>query len=383
MPRIEAVKAIPIAYPEPNDNGAIRNLCLVRVTTDGGLVGWGEAVTMWPEATRATADIVDGLAELLIGRSVTENEALWREMRAHTWWYGHGGGLSSFAIAALDIALWDLKGKALDTPLVDLLGGAVRERLPAIASCHAFKPTIEELADEARDWVESGYQGVKVGFGKRGDARLGVDHERDVAYVEALRHAVGPTASIMIDVGVTVQWDLATATRRAHAFEEYTVDWLEEPLGGWDPQGYAELKAKTTVKIAYGEREWRPSGYQRLLDTGTVDVVGVDPGRAEGVSGFRRVAELVDLSGRTVNAHAWSSPIVTAASLAVSFSTPACRLFECKPIANPIQDDMVASPIHPVDGWMRPLEKPGLGIDIDEAIVEQYAEVFSNGGVHP
>lgn len=375
MARIESVEPVPIAYPEPNDAGATRHLCLVKVVTDTGMVGWGEAVTMWPESTAATVELVRGLGELLIGEDPVDNVACWRRLKQHAWWYGHGGGLASFAIAALDIALWDLKGKVLGLPLVQLLGGAVRERLPAVASCHAFKPSIDDLAAEAGSWIEAGYHGVKVGFGKRGEAHLGYDHDRDVAYVEAVRGAMGPGAWLMIDVGVSVQWDLPTAIRRAQAFDRFGLSWLEEPLGAWDPEGYAQLRAATRAEIAYGEREWQLDGYQRLLATGTVDVVGVDPGRAEGVTGFWQIAELVAGRGRTVNAHAWSAPFVTAASLAVSLAAPACRLFECKPLPNPVQDDLVAAPIHAVDGWVYPLTAPGLGVEVDESVVERYRVV--------
>lgn len=372
MTRIAAVEPVPIAYPEPNDAGATRQLCLVKITTDDGHDGWGEAVTMWPESTAATAELIRGLGELLIGRNPLDNVACWRLMKQHAWWYGHGGGLASFAISALDIALWDLKGKMLHVPLVQLLGGAVRERLPAIASCHAFKSDIDDLAAEAGSWVDAGYHGVKVGFGKRGDARLGYEHERDVAYVEAVRAAVGPAALLMIDVGVSVQWDLPTAVRRAQAFDRFDLTWLEEPLGAWDPEGYAQLRSSTRAEIAYGEREWQLEGYRRLLATATVDVVGVDPGRAEGVTGFWQVADLVATKGRTINAHAWSAPFVTAASLAVSFATPASRLFECKPLPNPAQDELVISPIRAIDGWIYPLDGPGLGLQVDEDALARY-----------
>ena len=120
--RIQSIEAIPIAYPEPNDHDAERHLCLVRVQADDGQVGWGEAVTMWPEASWATKAIVDGMAPLLIDRDPVDTDSLWRLLKDHAWWYGVGG-IASFAIAALDIALWDLKGKALGTSVLSLLGG--------------------------------------------------------------------------------------------------------------------------------------------------------------------------------------------------------------------------------------------------------------------
>src|SRR5438445_6298181 len=139
--RISSVEAIPVAYPEPNDCNAERHLCLVRIQADDGQVGWGESITQFCEASRATRAIIDGMAQLLVGQDPIRTDSLWRTLKQHAWWYGNGG-IASFAIAALDIALWDLKGKALGVSVLDLLGGPVHERLPAIASAHAFRPNI-------------------------------------------------------------------------------------------------------------------------------------------------------------------------------------------------------------------------------------------------
>ena len=266
-------------------------------------------------------------------------------------------GSPSYAVAAIDIALWDLKGKALGTSVLDLLGGPVHERLPAIASCHAHYEAIPEMVAEAQEWLSSGLQGVKTGFGKRGNARLGYEHDRDVEYVRAMREGIGPDKMLMIDNGIAIRWDVTDAVRRMRAMEEYDLTWVEEPLGAWDPEGYANLRAKTSTRIAYGEREWTLEGFERILATGTVDVVGVDPGRAEGITGFKKVTERVEAYGRQANAHAWSSAIVTAASLAISFNSPACKLFEFKPLA---QSD-AARPGHRAVRARRGMGLPALG----------------------
>jgi L-alanine-DL-glutamate epimerase-like enolase superfamily enzyme len=163
-----------------------------------------------------------------------------------------------------------------------------------------------------------------------------------------------------------------TAVRRVQAFEEYDLTWIEEPLGAWDPEGYANLRSKTSTLIAYGEKEWNLEGYERILQTGTVDVVGVDPGRAEGITGFKKVADRVEYHHRQANAHAWSSAITTAASLAISFSSPACRLFELKPLRNPLQHDLVSEPFEHRNGYVYPPDKPGLGIEVIEDVVDSY-----------
>jgi L-alanine-DL-glutamate epimerase-like enolase superfamily enzyme len=367
---VAAVEAIPIAYREPNDHGAERHLCLVRVRDADGRVGWGEAVTMWPEASYATAELVRGLGELALGRDPVHTEAIWRELRAHAWWYG-GAGIASFALAAIDIALWDLRGQQLGRPLLDLLGGPSKERLPAIVSSHATAASIDAMTEEIAGWVAGRAEGAKVGFGKRGEARLGYEHDRDVAFVAALRAALGPGPRIIVDLGVAIRWSVAEAVARTRAFEQHDLHWIEEPLGADDPAGYATLRAKTTTLIAYGEREWNVRGLERIVASGTCDVAGIDPGRAEGITGFLAAARAAEAARTQVNAHSWSSGIVHAASLALSWATPGCRQLELKPLRNPVQHELVAGGIaEPRDGaWPLPGEAPGLGIAVDEAVL--------------
>jgi D-galactarolactone cycloisomerase len=370
MSRLRSVDAIPIGYEEPNDHGRIRHVTLIKLMTDDGAVGWGESVTYWPEASRAVCALVDGLRELLIGRDPLQAEALWRELRAHMWWYGNGG-VASIALAGIDIGLWDLRGKLLGARVLDLLGGPVKERLPAIASGHAAKADLGELADEAAMWTATGLHGMKIGFGKRGDARLGYDHDRDVEYVRRVREAMGPGKSLMIDLGVAVQWTVSEAVARIRAFEEHDVAWVEEPLGHFDPDGYAELRAKTQTKIAYGEKEFGLEGVQRLLDSGTCDVLGFDPGRAEGLTAFRHATSRVEAVRREANAHAWSTAIVSAASLAMSWATPVCRQFEVKPLRDVAQFELVAEPVAHEGGFMPQPQGPGLGIEVLEDVVDR------------
>jgi L-alanine-DL-glutamate epimerase-like enolase superfamily enzyme len=370
--RVAGVEPIPVAYPEPNDHGAERHLCLLKVTTDEGLVGWGEAVTMWPEASRATAELVRGLEPIVVGRDPVQTEAIWSDLREHMWWYG-GAGIGSFALSAIDIALWDLRGLALGRPLVDLLGGPARDRLPAIASAHATRASIDEMAGEIAGWVCDGARGVKIGFGKRGEANLGFDHDRDVAFVAAVREAIGPDPLLMIDLGVRVRWTVAEAVARTRAFEAHGLHWIEEPLGADDPEGYATLRAKTSTPIAYGEREWNVRGLQRVIESGTCDVVGIDPGRAEGITGFVRACRLAEARGVQANAHSWSSAIILAASLAVSWAMPACGVFETKPLRNPMQHELAGASVYePKDGWWPLPDRPGLGIEVDESVVDRY-----------
>ena len=375
--KIVKVEPIPVAYPEPNDFNAERYLCLVKITTDEGVVGWGESITQFKEANAAVAALITGLSEFVIGQDPMNNGAIWRAIKERYWWYGYRGGIAAYALSAIDIALWDIKGKALGVSVLELLGGPVHEKLPAIASGHAHDSSIPKMTEQAQGWLSTGLQGVKVGFGKRGNAHLGYEHDRDVDYVKQMREAIGEDKKLIIDLGYAIKWDVATAVKRVQAFDHYNIDWIEEPLGAWDPEGYRTLRDKTKCLIAYGEREWNTEGFDAILATGTCDVFGIDPGRAEGITGFAMAADRIHSHKRQVNAHAWSSAIVSAASLAVSFSNLAFKLFEFKPLANPMQNELITEPFAHKDGWVYPpLGKPGLGIEIIEDVVNKYRQVF-------
>ncbi len=369
---VTTVEAIPVAYPEPNDHNRTRYVCLVKITSSEGHVGWGEAATHFAEAAIPTAKLIEALAPHVVGRDPLQNLSIWRTLREKTWWYGTGAGFALFAISAIDTALWDLKGRILDVSVLDLLGGPAKEQLPAIASSHATDADIARMAEEIAGWLDTGLHGIKVGFGKLGDANLGFEHDRDVAFVRAVREAIGPVKKIMIDLGVRTTWDVQTAITRARAFEEYSVYWLEEPLGHDDPQGYATLRAATEIRIAYGEREWNVAGVDRLVRTGTVDVVGLDPGRLEGVTGFAKACDICETAHCQGNAHAWSTAISTASSAALSWATTACRQVEVQPMYGPMQIELVDHPVQHEGGWMPKPTGAGLGIEVQDDVVARF-----------
>ncbi len=370
--KITAIEAFGIRCPEPNDFGRIRHTVLVRVDTSECLSGWGEGIAMWPEAAHSVVSLIrNGLADVLIGKDPVQTERLWNEMREHAWWYGVGG-LASFAISAIDMALWDIKGKALNAPLYALLGGKVHERLPACASIHAKYGTHEENVEEIAGYIEEGFQSVKVGFGKKGASTLGLDASYDIEFIRRVRERIGPDKGLIIDVGNNVRWDVPHAVIMARAMEQYGVLWVEEPFHPARVEDHLELRSKSNLWIGTGEREWNVEGYERLLKTGAADVVGIDPARAEGITGFQKVRELVGARHRWFNAHAWSTGMTSAASLHLSVSSKHSLLLELKPLPNPMQNELTLHPVGHRDGWVYPLEDPGLGVEVDEAAVQRY-----------
>lgn len=371
--RVADITAFVLRYRDPNDHSTFRMTTLARVRTVDGVVGWGEGIAMWPEACRATALIIEeGFQPLLKEAGEIDVAAAWSLMRRHSWWYGEGG-IASMALSAVDMALWDVTGKERGQPLHVLFGGAVREALPANASCHVNKATLAECVAEVEGYFARGFRSVKLGLGKKGLSPIGQDPDQVVLFVSMLRSALGPDAEILVDVGNGIDWDVETGVATARRLEALGIGWLEEPFNPARDDDHRALRRAVSTPIAGGEREFTLTGYRRLLDVGAIDVFGVDPARAEGVTGFRRVDALLRERGKTINAHAWSTAITTAASLHLSIASPAARLFEFKPHPVVVQQELVDEPVEMRDGLARPPMRPGLGVEVDEDVVRSLA----------
>ncbi len=370
---IAAVDTFSVQYPEPNDSDALRVLTFVRIRSSDGAEGWGEAVTQVPASALATEKLIEGMRELLIGRDPLQNQVIWHELVDEGWWYGHRGGIYFFAVSAVDIALWDLKGKLTGVSLVDMLGGARVDTLPAIASTHAFNSDLGIEAERHGRYVtEDGFLGFKIGMGKRGDSHIGYEIERDIDFMRQLREQAGPDAMIMLDRGKKLTWTLDEAIRRVRGFDEYGLKWIEEPFEPDHSLELIALRQQVSCLIAGAEREWDLHGYEGALADGAIDVVGCDVGRVGGITGALRIVALVEREKRWFNSHAWSSAINTAVSIALSASTERVLLQELKPDRNPMQDELVADPIRAVNGHVAVPKGPGIGLEPIMSVIEHY-----------
>src|SRR5258708_7941783 len=362
-------------YLEPNDANSVRHVVIVRLETNDGTVGWGECITLFREPTFATAALLKyGLADVVKDHDPLDVETLWEAMREQVWWYGNTGGIAAFAISALDMALWDLKGKLLKQPLYALLGGQKQERLPVCASSHPKAATIDAMADELSGHINHGYQSVKVGFGKKGHANLGFDEERDVQFVRSVREAIGPKAGFIVDVGAKVHWDIPTAIRRAQLFNAYDLLWLEDPFPPNNTSGYHSLRAAVpAMRIATGERYFTLDAYHQLYAAHITDVVLIDPGRAEGITGTHRAIQLAAEYNIAFDAHSWSTAINTAASIHLSLTATRPTIFELKPTESAMHHELVRNPVSHDDGWIVAPKGYGLCADVVEETVHKYA----------
>ena len=369
---IARVEVFPLRYPEPHDGGRDRHVTLARVETSDGVVGWGECVAGPPEAALAVKTVIDaGLASLVIGRDASDPRVIWESLRAHAFWHG-GGGIVSFAISALDIALWDVAGKLAGAPVYGLLGGAAVDRVRACASVILDTLDLEATGAEFRDYRARGFTAVKGGWGQVPEAGFGTDPGRDVAVAETIREAVGPDVGVALDVSARASWTPAHAIRMARELEHVGLSWLEDPLHNEDHDGYRALRAAVATPLATGERCWTLGDYRRLVRSGGVDIVLVDPGRVEGISAMKAIVDDAAAEGVRFVPHSWSSAVNTAAALHVFASAGNGLVFELKPNRSPMQHELVSVPFEQRDGWVSVPDGPGLGIEVDEDTVRRY-----------
>lgn len=265
-------------------------------------------------------------------------------------------------ISGIDIALWDLRGKALGRPIHELWGGARRTAIRAYAS-YLFGDTSDEtyrLAGEAR---KLGLTAVKFGWGPFGqDAAVDRDH------VAAARSAIGSDCELMVDAGC--KWDVETALARAKLLEPFDLRWLEEPLSQDDLKGYARLCPQSPVPIAAGEGETTRWGFEDLIERG-VHVLQPDVAICGGLTVCREVSRMCRAAGRRVVPHCFSTPVNLAASLHWMAATQGDLLEYClRP--SPLVRQLVRDPPRLVDGHVEVPRGPGLGIELDEAVIEKF-----------
>ncbi|MEP7240474.1 MAG: mandelate racemase/muconate lactonizing enzyme family protein [Devosia sp.] len=369
---IARVEAFPLGYAEPNNNGKTRHVTLVRIETKSGAVGWGEGITGSEDASLAMKVVVDrGFAMRLVGRDPRDVEVIWAEFRESTYWSGNGG-IVTFAISAIDMALWDLAGRLAGLPLYRLLGGKYRDKVRAASSIIFDTGNLSSLGKQFSDLKARGYQVLKGGWGHDLSIAFGRDPKRDVAIVKTMREAVGDEAEIVVDVVAGAGWTSGHAIKMARAFEPYRLYWLEDALTEGDLNGWKRLQDGTTTRLCTGEKGWTIPHFRGLIASGALDIVMIDPGRAEGVTGSKKVIDLAADAGISWNAHSWSSALNTAASLHLCAASPNVLVLELKPEPSPMQNEIVSDPIEMKNGWIDVRDTPGLGVTIDEAAVRRF-----------
>lgn len=378
--------------------GGYKSSALVRVETDTGLTGLGEIIIGYfaPEAVPA---MVDYYVPHLIGKDPLQTSALWHRMYESSKWWGRSGAAMS-VISGLDIALWDLRGKALGVPVHALLGGLMHEQMRVYASIGGIPGDLDEAVREVRRWVDMGFRAVKLGqFGHdrfNYDPVEGVWIDRpptaDLAAEAAdrflrLRETFGSDVDFIIHNHMGSQaWprpmNLNEAVRLLQALEPASLLFAEEPLPYEDVAGYAALRQRTSTPISGGEMLAGLHEFKAFLDAGGLDIVQPDVSFCGGITTTWEVMRLASANFvRTALHMGGSFGPAYAAGLHLSFAHPDAIILETLPVALPVIREVVQFPLDLVDGTFAPppSDVPGLGVDVDEALLAKYPFVPGSG----
>lgn len=349
-----------------------RGTCLVEIETDDGIVGWGECYG--PSAV-AKAFIDTQLAAQVIGRDPFDVEVIWEHLYNRIKDYGQTG-MAIAAISGIDIALWDIVGKACGKPVHKLIGGAFRTEVEAYATGLYFVDRdrlVEEAVEEALAFKAEGFKAIKMKIGLGSIAR---DYDR----VKAVREAVGPQIRLMVDANHC--FSVPMAIRLGRRLEELDIDWFEEPISPEDIDGYVQVTNALDMAVAGGENDFTRWGFREAITRKAMDIVQPDVCAAGGITECKKIATLASVHGVECVPHAWGSAVGLAATLhflaAIPDQPPSLYpvppMLEFEQCENPFRDHLATEPIVQKDGRVAVPEGPGLGIDIDRAVIDRYAK---------
>jgi L-alanine-DL-glutamate epimerase-like enolase superfamily enzyme len=344
---------------------------LLRVSTDAGIDGWAEIETQ-PHVLQAVIDapgdgsgMFEGLGRLLIGEDPFEIERLWHRLYTGTIYYGRRGVVLQ-AISGVDLACYDIIGKALGKPVHALLGGARRDRVTAYAST-LFRETPREMTEAARKYAGLGFKAVKFGWGV-----FGKDPERDVALVSAARQELGKDRALLVDAGWTLPRSPQETIAMCRRMEPFDPFWIEEPCHPDDYDAYRAVAEASPLRIAAGEQEGTSWGFDLLIRLGKIDVAQPDLSRCGGFTVARKVIEQAGAAGIDVCPHAWQSDLLTAASLHLNAVLPNALFQEFNVCDDPISRTLTRTPLVLEDGLLAVPQGPGLGVEVNMDTVNRY-----------
>jgi L-alanine-DL-glutamate epimerase-like enolase superfamily enzyme len=357
--KITDVAAIPLAIPlrpaapaSPWLTATAKQI-LVRVRTDDGLTGWGECFAYG--APLAVCNVVDeALAPIVVGQDPTRIEHLAHVMHRALMIWGRRG-LAMFAVSGVELALWDLAGKARGVPVHALLGGLCQPRIRAYASLPRYT-TPSEVGRAATAMAERGYTAIKL-------------HQTDIESVAVAREAVGDAVELMLDTNCP--WSVEDAIRIGRALERYGLRWLEEPV--WPPEDYAGLarvRAAIDIPVAAGENDATVFGFKALVDAGAADILQPSVTKVGGITEMQRITALATAANVTMVPHCFYFGPGLAATAHVAAASPSIPSMEFPPFE--LQAPLLAEPVRCVDGHAGVPERPGLGADPEPGVLERY-----------
>ena len=351
-----------------------RQTAICVVSTDEGIQGLGEAFYFGGPAGIAAQIIDEALGPLLVDRDPFDTGVIWDRLYSSTRDQGMKGVTIS-AISAVDIALWDIKGKALGLPVFKLLGGAYRDRAKVYAT-GLYEPQnvpsiIDALIEEASGYKEAGFCGMKL--------KVGYGIDTDLHYVKAIREAIGDDLYLMVDANHA--YNAPEATRLARKMERYDVYWFEEPVPPEDLDGYVEIKRNTSILLAGGECEYTRYGFRELINRRAVDILQPDLCAAGGFTEMAKIVAMASAANLPVMPHVWGTNVGLAASLQCFAALPHFPdrrfptepFFECDRSPHPLREGVTVEKFAIENGYLPIPDRPGLGVELDVEFVKKHA----------
>jgi L-alanine-DL-glutamate epimerase-like enolase superfamily enzyme len=341
----------------------------VRVYTDEGITGIGECFRRQPQVIKTLVEHI--LTPALVGKDPLDNELRWRDMyRAGS--ASDMGGAVYCAIAGLDIALWDIKGKALGMPIHKLLGGKLKDKIRMYASSLRRDLSSSEEARRAASFVEQGFTGYKLHSAVPGEMDDPAD--QTIETVRAVRAAVGDNIDILVDVNGAFTTHHALEIGRA--LEDLGVFHFEEPRPHFDLPGLATVADTLDIPIASGEMIYTHQQYKDLILQGHVDVLQPDIVKVPGFTEFQKIAALASAFGKPITVHNTQPTISTVAHLhvcAVYANIPYAQEYNIEPLSIRDEWPILKEPLQVIDGYLKVPDGPGLGVEFDEDVVKRLA----------
>jgi D-galactarolactone cycloisomerase len=378
--KIRDVKAYPTSFPIPEANRVAlgigtavkRDAVVVKVTTDDGIVGWGEA--HHGRAHTAVAKLIDTtLRFLVVGMDADDVVGIWDKMyRFQLASHGMGAG-ACLAMSGIDMAIWDIRGKAAGVPLYKLLGGR-RRPIPAYAGgvSLGYQPPAQ-LVEEARKSLEQGYKAIKL--------RVGDTVKKDIERLRAARKAFGDELAILTDANIG--YGVEEVRQVMPAMDELGIGWLEEPFPAQDYRSYREAKGFGRTPLAAGENHYTRYEFNRVIEDGAITILQPDLSKSGGITECLRIAALGSAWKLPVHPHSSMTGLNHAASIHFLAAIDNGGYFEGDVSkSNKFRDELVSNPgAIDKDGNVWPLEKPGLGLEVNEDFLNKHPAIEGPGYV--
>ena len=377
--KIVDVETFVVGNPPPHFGG--QYFIFVKLVTDDGIVGYGEsyAATLAPDLI--AAGIEDVAERHVLSHSPFDIERFWRSA------YGRGfTGRPDVTLqgimSGIEIAMWDIVGKAVDQPVYRLLGGEVNEKLRTYSYLYPKEGDSTDVyedadlaAERAAEYVDWGFTGIK--FDPAGPYTIYDGHQPSldrlrlsVEFVRKIREAVGTRADILF--GTHGQFTPSGAARVAAQLEPYDPLWFEEPTPPDDPAGMARVASQTTIPIAAGERLTTKVEFARWLEMGAFNIVQLNLGRAGGILEGKKIASIAEAHNAQVAPHLYCGPIVGAANVQLATSTPNFLILESIQDWGGFHAEILKSPMRWESGWVIPPTAPGIGVELDEDVARAH-----------